>query len=341
MAVLRRLHVAGSSRRGTGPARRGLPGIAGLTWPGIACIGLGTGAKELRIASVDLVPPRIRYNPTVRRLLALPMAVRRRVLSDKWRPFELILDRLAERVVGDIHLSAPEFSGEFSLPATSDLFKRLIASGQYEDEIRGLFLSAVQPDRDVIDVGANVGFFTVLAGSRLCRGRVLAIEPGKAAFVRLQGNVERNRVQERVIIFKGMAGSENGEAVLHVVPGKEEYSSSRPIVHASAQGHSVVPEAVPVRTLDDLVNEHGLSPSIIKVDVEGAEADVFEGAREVLRRHRPKIVCEFSRTLLGARAERVLQILEECDYRVVDAAFPDVPPGRRDPCDIWCEPRSP
>src|SRR3546814_9977236 len=64
-------------------------------------------------------------------------------------------------------------------------------------ELARLFTSLVEPHLDVIDVGANIGLFTVLAGKRLGTGRVLAAEPTDGAFSRLTANVKNNRSEER------------------------------------------------------------------------------------------------------------------------------------------------
>src|SRR3546814_7653834 len=57
----------------------------------------------------------------------------------------------------------------------------------------------LDPSRDVIDIGANIGFFSVLAGRRLSTGRVLSVEPTDAAFARLSRNVQLNGVSDRAI----------------------------------------------------------------------------------------------------------------------------------------------
>ena len=78
-----------------------------------------------------------------------------------------------------MRLRVDEFEGEFLLGPKSHLLHRVLAFGAYEPELAQLFVSHIDPDRDVIDVGANVGFFTNLAARKLETGRVLAIESEK------------------------------------------------------------------------------------------------------------------------------------------------------------------
>lgn len=278
------------------------------------------------------------YHPIGRRLLALPLVARHLYAARAIANTNRLISGMTERIVDDVRLRVPEFAGEFRIGPRSDLFQRIVKYGDYEPLVRELFASALIPERDVIDVGANVGFFTVFAASRLTTGRVLSAEPGKAVFERLSANVAHNGVSARVILFKGLVSSENGEGTINTTVGKEEYSSSVAFANPATVGLQVVAERVPMRTLDDLVNEHKLSPSVIKIDVEGAEALVLEGARNVLLQHRPKIVCEFSKAMLGKDCGRVLRILAECGYKVIDPLVPHLPPGTRDPSDLWCVP---
>src|SRR3546814_11552837 len=83
----------------------------------------------------------------------------------------------------------------------------------------------LDPSRDVIDIGANIGFFSVLAGRRLSTGRVLSVEPTDAAFARLSRNVQLNGVSDRAILHQGLISDTQGTNAIHVIPGMEEYSS--------------------------------------------------------------------------------------------------------------------
>ena len=164
----------------------------------------------------------IRHDRTMKRIFALPLAIRRRFLTFQYAKAADAVNRLANLAVGDICLQVPEFSGEFFMGPRSDLFKRIVFHGEYEVELKNLFVSGIVPDRDVVDVGANLGFFTVAAAKALSRGRVLAAEPGSASFQRLERNIQHNRVAERVVTYKGLVSLEDGNGVINVTPGREE-----------------------------------------------------------------------------------------------------------------------
>src|SRR3546814_11047585 len=119
------------------------------------------------------------------------------------------------------------------------LFRRLFINGEYEPELAKLFLKYLDPSRDVIDIGANIGFFSVLAGRRLSTGRVLSVEPTDAAFARLSRNVQLNGVSDRAILHQGLISDPHGTNEIHVITGMEEYSSIGAL-HPAAPPKTVV-----------------------------------------------------------------------------------------------------
>jgi FkbM family methyltransferase len=248
-------------------------------------------------------------------------ALRRSAVDWRRQPETAVLDRLGRLMRGDACLYLPEAGGDFFLDPRSDLFRRLLASGRYEPAAIALLERHLDPSRDFVDVGANVGFFTVAAARRLSAGRVLAVEPVAAAHARLNRNIALNGLSDRVIPLQCLVGDRPGEGTIHVIPGREEYSSIEPLVHPSATGAATVVETCPMETLDRLVERHGLAPAMIKMDVEGAEGIVLAGARETLARHRPVVLAEFSLPLLeGFRTppDTILESLRALGYVLSD-----------------------
>lgn len=283
----------------------------------------------------------LKHNKLVRTALAGPIHVRRWWLRRQASALAEILERLRSLTVGDITLRIDEFDGEFELQPSSHLLHRLLASGVYEPQLARLFGSYVDPERDVLDIGANVGFYTVLAGRRLRSGRVLAAEPAQAACERLRLNIRRNHVEERVIVFPGLVSSAAGEGDLHFVPGLEEYSSMGALVHPSlGQAPQAQSRRVEMASLDDLVQAHALRPALLKIDVEGAEGLVLEGARQVLKEFRPVVISELSEPLLrgmGTSAREIIAQFRDLGYRVTDP-LGRTAPGGLDYGDILCVP---
>ena len=128
---------------------------------------------------------------------------------------------------------------------------------------------------------------------------------------------------------------------MKTIAGREEFSSAGEMAHPSIAGQHFTIERVEARTLDQLVAEHGLAPGIVKVDVEGFEHHVFEGARDTLARHRPVVVSELSDYLLrknGSSARAIVQQFESRGYRVFDPLHLGETPGSREFGDMVCLP---
>lgn len=284
----------------------------------------------------------VRRHPLLRRFLAAPRAVRRALLKCGDARARAILDRLSLLAQDDIVIRVDEFNGIFAHSPKSDLFRRIIQSGSYEPVLARLFLQNVRADRDIVDVGANIGFYTVAGALQLTTGRVLAAEPTPGAFTRLRSNVSRNGVADRAILYNGLVGAESGQQTMHFIVGREEYSTIGAMTHPSVEKCEYSTATVPAVRLDELVRLHGLEPGLLKVDVEGAEAQVFAGATEVLNKFRPIVIAEVSNHLLrpnGVNGRDIVRIFERLDYRVIDPHDPRAEPGTSEFGDIFCTPR--
>ncbi|MEA3174151.1 MAG: hypothetical protein QOF42_1562 [Gammaproteobacteria bacterium] len=283
----------------------------------------------------------IKSSPVAQRLLTVPLHLRRKYLVSKFRPAFEAMSRLSQSTQQDIQIFVPEFGGTFALSPKSSLFQRCMIYGAYEPAVSRMFFDHIDASRDVIDVGANIGFYTIGAALRLGSGRVLSIEPTASAYGRLQRNVETNAVSAKVMLEKALVGDAAGECSISVVDGREEYSSigglvNPSVAHVAAQ--EVAREIVPIRTLDSLVTKYGLSPNLIKIDVEGAEYKVLRGATDTLSRFRPFVMAECSDVMLaqqGSSSLEIRELLKTLGYRIINPEAPRVPFGKTISGDIF------
>jgi len=132
----------------------------------------------------------------------------------------------------------------------------------------------------MVDVGANIGLYTLVATS-VAGVRVVALEPGTSAFVRLRENVGLNHAEDRVIALRVAAGSAEGVARLST-----ERGPMNALVHASSEPA----ERVRVMCLDAVAD--GQAVDLVKIDVEGAELDVLAGASSLVTACRPVLIVE-------------------------------------------------
>lgn len=137
--------------------------------------------------------------------------------------------------------------------------------------------------RTMLDVGANAGFHTLTAG--LFFRRVVAFEPTPATAARLERNIMLSG-HRHISVQRCALSNRTGEATLSVDPG--HCGANR--IDGGASGQTI---AVPLRTLDDLAKEIGRI-DFIKIDVEGHECEVLEGAKETIASDRPQLFVEFN-----------------------------------------------
>jgi FkbM family methyltransferase len=158
-------------------------------------------------------------------------------------------------------------------------------------------IKALHPGAVFVDAGAHIGRYSLMAADRVGEtGVVLAIEPDAGNFSLLCENMSLNRLT--CIRARNLAlGRENGTAELTCADDSatntlypEWLSILQPGDNSSTRPH----QTVTVRRLDTLLQEEQLEKAdLLKIDVEGAEMDVLEGARESLERRRIRaILCE-------------------------------------------------
>jgi FkbM family methyltransferase len=277
------------------------------------------------------------------RALFLPFInIRHLILINKRSKLSLIVRNIRGLMVNDPVFAVTEFKGEFFLNRNSDLFARLITEKNYEPELAALCQIYIDKKRDVIDVGANIGFFTVLFAKTITTGKVFSIEPTRNALNYLYRNLEINGVMDKVEVFEGVVSNKNGIVQIKTVFGKEEYSSLGVMKHPSLKNEVYDVHDVMSITIDDLVKTRSIDPGFIKIDVEGVEYAVLDGMRTILRNSRPIIVLELSDFLLkqnGSSAKATIDLLEEYEYDVYDPLDSDIKPGWKRSGDIICFPR--
>jgi FkbM family methyltransferase len=146
-----------------------------------------------------------------------------------------------------------------------------------------------KPGTTVIDVGANVGIFTIsLAEAVGSSGRVMAFEPLPANVKRLQANVDLNKLGN-VNIYVLALGDSEGEITLHL-SDDPAFPSTTEVVQNRGTDEVL---AVPVARLDRIWKEAGFpAVAAVKIDVEGGELAVLKGSEELLATCRPVLLME-------------------------------------------------
>jgi len=188
----------------------------------------------------------------------------------------------------------------------------------------------------VFDVGANIGLFTLFAGTRAPGATLYAIEPIPALFELLRLNAEIHGLAVRALpcglgeaaetveltyfphntIVSGRYadGAAEREVVRSFELGRRPEASAEAIEEVLAArmvGETVV---CPIKPLSQVLREEGIERvDLLKIDVEGMESAVLQGARETLARHRPLLYVENDR---AEKSAALIALLFELDYRL-------------------------
>lgn len=183
----------------------------------------------------------------------------------------------------------------------------------YESETVPLFFGLACQAMVTIDVGAHVGFYTLLAAHANPKGKVYAFEPMPAVHERLRYNVGINKL-DKVECFSSAVGEVDGEAAFFHLGERIPSSSSLSLEFMQFGGAVLSSRNVEVITLDRFVRERKIGRlDLLKIDTESTEPQVLRGMADTLRRDRPDIVCE---VLKGrASVEKLEAILRPLGYR--------------------------
>lgn len=175
-------------------------------------------------------------------------------------------------------------------PAEDRYFQTISLDAAGPDRfLHWLAANAVKPDAPVMDIGANIGV-TASVLARHTEGPVYAIEPSPLVFPCLEATLAANGVtaaRARNIAFGREAGT------LRFFADRTAAAASHLITDATLARKSDI--EVEVTTLDRFVREEGIDRlDLVKLDVEGFELDVLEGAAETLQRLKPAVFLEFN-----------------------------------------------
>ncbi|MEJ0052115.1 MAG: FkbM family methyltransferase [Methylovirgula sp.] len=172
-----------------------------------------------------------------------------------------------------------------------------IVAGGYETELTNFFVSALKPGSHCIDVGANFGYFTGLMARFCPQGRVIGIEPDAHVFELARDNIFINGFGHAEVIHAA-AGKHDFELTLH---RRNTRSANTSIAKLPAEFIESMGEApsepftVKCIPIDDLLPRLGGRVDFMKIDVEGAEPLVFEGAEKTIAANpQIRIVVEWS-----------------------------------------------
>jgi FkbM family methyltransferase len=202
---------------------------------------------------------------------------------------------------------------------TSTVTKKLFWNGADNYEYSAIFLDVVQHARVFFDVGASIGYYSLLAAKANPSISVVAFEPASSPFHFLKKNVAINNLNSQITTSPVALSDAEGNLQFHefrtTINGVLKHNlggaGSLKINFDSQRMHTVA-VTVAASTLDSFCeNNHLPLPDLIKMDTEGTEDMVLRGAHNVLQ-NQPLIICE---TLFNTTEQKLEDILKHYGYR--------------------------
>ncbi len=166
--------------------------------------------------------------------------------------------------------------------------------GDFEPNMVALFKKLIRPESVIADIGANIGFTSILFSQ--LGSKVFSFEPSPTTYNYLVKNIRNNNL-ENIITVNQALGDENTKSTLTFSntnrSGGFVSDKIRPL-----EGHTT--ENIVIRRLDDVWHQYAEELHFIKIDVEGFESQVINGGEKLLSKYEPIIVMELNHWCLNA-----------------------------------------
>jgi FkbM family methyltransferase len=219
-----------------------------------------------------------------------------------------------------------------------DLQETIFWTGEYDCRTIDRMKELLVPGAVALDVGANIGAYTVQLGRALQQGgRIIAVEPLPANVKRLRENVNLNELTEVVEIVEAAVGDHRGVVHLRGAKGREALAGNAVVADSGV--------AAQLKTIDSIAEAHELERcDLIKLDIEGCEFAALRGAEHLLRRCRPVLYLELNAHWMnhfGWTVGDLLNYLEPFRYELMTERGEPLrtETGRAGVESVWARPR--
>lgn len=267
------------------------------------------------------LPRYLKKNRVIRAVLSPIILTRKAVINLQSSIREYYYDGFLGKIDrGCVRVRVPWFKGVFNFDIKSKTLKGVIVFKNFEKDMGEIVFDLVKGGSDIIDVGANVGLYTVLTAKAIARdSRVLALEPIPSAFKLLKENITINNVQKKVIALNCAIAEKKKSAKMNYLPSFEEYSRIGNKVHPKIAGKKIKSINVNCETIDGLVEKYKLNPCFIKIDTEGFDYFVLKSAAKTIKKFRPIVACEFvpeTQSDYKIKPSDIIDFFEKNSYKI-------------------------
>ena len=187
-------------------------------------------------------------------------------------------------------------------------------SEDYEIDSMKLVCRLLCEGDTAVDVGANVGLYSLLMGKLVGKGgKVYSFEPAQDSFRILIGHIELNSLGEVIEANQVLVGSEASVRMFY----EDGMKGTNRVGGSTCPGFQSLLVGRQTIVLDDFLASKGRWPKLIKIDVEGYEIHVLRGARETLKASQCTVLCELHSNLwyaMGNEWKDMISLMAEVDY---------------------------
>lgn len=179
----------------------------------------------------------------------------------------------------------------------------------YEEDLKSEITQHLKKNDIFFDVGANIGLISLFVKKFFPEVEIHAFEPGNATYACFSETIIKNKLSKIFLNKKGVSNTE-GMAKFFIDP-------------KSNGGSSLVREQfgkaieIDLTTIDKYVDKTGVVPNFIKVDVEGAEEFVLQGAKETIQKYRPILIIESDNEKIIKNPELWLETLNNYEFKTL------------------------
>lgn len=190
--------------------------------------------------------------------------------------------------------------------------------GRYEPEDESMTYLLVQNGDTILDIGANIGWYTINLAKRFPNSKIYSFEPIPPTFELLTKNVQRNKLDNVTLIHSGLSDKEEKKDLYYFRGGSSVASIVNFVNNPNAQKVTCK-----FNTIDRLVSELNISSvNFIKCDVEGSELLVLSGAKVTIEKFKPIILLEVYEgqcQMCGYTAMDLINLLKSWGYEYFEA----------------------
>ena len=199
------------------------------------------------------------------------------------------------------------------LTPSEHIQQQLFWYGYYEKALGDLIKKLLQPGYVFLDIGANIGYFSLLASNNEPTSKIISFEPVKNLFEKLEQNISINTIKN-ITAFNVAVGDVNEEKELFIsTPDNLGMSSFR-----EPENYSGKKEKVKVVSIDSWFRTARLSKvDLVKLDVEGSELAALKGMQETLQDFKPLVIAEINPgtlRLFNLTPASVYDFLDKLDF---------------------------